>query len=360
MGLAYEGIKLISNSLKRKIKGQTKFQGNAEEICTKITKQCWNGKYLINSLGNYKEFWARDFGLSVDALLAMGFKKEARETIKYALKQYKKQGKITTTIHNNGKLFNFPPGLYSPDSTAYVLYSLKKINAKELTKQYKDFLQKETNKFFEKTLDKKTGMIKKKKYSSMRDFVATRASCYDCTIMFWMSELARSTGLKAPKLDKKKLIETYWNGEYFRNGVEEEHFTTEANIIPFWTGLVKDPEKFRKVIQKIEKERLNKPLALKYTKKLDEKHIFFEFLAPAWERDKVWTNIGLMYLLLLAKYDKNRCKKEIKKYEKLIEKQKTIYECYEELKPYRSLLYLSDEGMMWGINLPYIKRSCVQ
>ncbi len=355
MALIREGIKLIFNSLKRKITGSRKFKGNAKQICKKIIEQCWNGKYLLNSLGNYREFWARDFGLSVEALVNLGYIKEAKETIKYALEKYSKKGKITTTIHNNGKLFNFPVKLYSPDSVAHMFYSLKILKAKDLLKEYRTFLQKEVNKFFEKTLDKKTGLIKKKKYSSMRDFVATKASCYDCTIMFWMSKLARELGFKTPKLNKEKFIREYWNKEYFKNGLNEKHFTADANIMPFWTGIIKDKKKLQKVINKIEKEKLNEPLALKYTNYKKEKHLFYEILAPTWERNKVWTNAGLMYLLILAKNDKKRCKKEIKKYQ-IVEKQGTMYECYDGLKPYKNLLYLSDDGMMWCINLPYVMK----
>ncbi len=354
MSLVREGIKLISSSFKRKIIGHDRFKGNANQICRKITKKCWNGKYLKNSLGNYKEFWARDFGLSVDALIATGFKEEVKQTIKYALRKYYRFGKITTTIHGNGTLFNFPVKLYSPDSVAHLFYSLKKLKLNDLIKKYRIFLQNEVDKFFKKTLDKRTGLIKKEKYSSMRDFVATKGSCYDCVILFWMSKLAKELGFNAPKLDLNKFIKKYWNGEYFNNGIEEKHFAVDANVMPFWTGLVKNKKKFEKVILKIEKEKLNEPLSLKYTNYTKEKHISYEILSPSWERNKVWSNVGLMYMLLLAKSDKKRCMKEIKKYEKIIKKQGTMYECYTETKPYRSLLYFSDDGMMWCINLSYI------
>ncbi|MDP6294221.1 MAG: hypothetical protein QGG83_05670, partial [Candidatus Woesearchaeota archaeon] len=78
--LVWQGLRYGCSSLKRKMFGNRRFSGSANRICEQIVDACWNGRYFENSLGNYREFWMRDFGMATEALLRMGKKTQVRAT----------------------------------------------------------------------------------------------------------------------------------------------------------------------------------------------------------------------------------------------------------------------------------------
>ncbi|VVB81172.1 Uncharacterised protein [uncultured archaeon] len=76
-----QGLRYFLASLKQKLKGPTRYQGNADDICRQIVKNCWNGRYFQASTHHYREFWARDFGYCAESLVRLGYLKEVRQTL---------------------------------------------------------------------------------------------------------------------------------------------------------------------------------------------------------------------------------------------------------------------------------------
>ena len=171
-------LRVFSRAIYVKKKGFKKYNGNAEEICKQVVKECWNGKYFQASNGHFKDFWMRDFGFCVGSLLKLGYKKEVEVTLQYALDIFSRSDRITTTISPKGVPCDFP--YYAPDSLGYLIRSLRISKSFDLIKKYKKFLNNEIKKYYELVLDSKTGLVRKDRtYSSMKDFSIRKSSCYD-------------------------------------------------------------------------------------------------------------------------------------------------------------------------------------
>lgn len=352
-----EGLRYFRRSLKRKISGPKQYTGNARQICKSIIDDCWNGRYFRNSVGNYSEFWTRDFGFCVDALLKRGHKKRVLKTLEYALSHYVKHGGITAAISPKGSCFNFPD-VYSPDSVAYFFRSLHVSGAKDLIRKNRDFLNKEIARFFREVINPKKGLVKRNKhFSGMRDYAVRDCSCYDTVMAAVLADsLKRIKILDNPlaKFDYRKIIkQNFWTGSYFLDDLSGRRIVTgDANIFPFLLGVFDDKQMLSSVLRVLQKKGMDKPLPLKYVSDgSSEKYIWLEFLVPGWERDCVWPHMGLLYVQLLAQVDTQKAAACRKAYERIILRDKTLFELYSSsLQPYKSLFYMADEGMLWCAN----------
>ncbi len=335
--------------------GFPKYKGNAEQICTRIIERCWNGKYFQTSAGHFNEFYARDFGWCTRYLLELGQKEQVKQTLNYALDKYSKTG-IKTAITPEGKPFNFP-NYYCIDGVAYIFHAIRAVNDKELIEKYQPFLQEEIYKLEKEAIDQKTGMVKKNRYfSSMKDCSLRQSSCYDNTMIAFMdNELRKLKVFDNPlkKLNmKKRLKEEFWTGTYFKNDSgKDDTVTGDSNIIPVWTGVIKDKSMIKTLIATVEKEGLTRPFPLKYTHKASKEHkmIIVEKLARNWEQDSIWAMMGMMFIDAVSIVDKNKAKRYLKQYEKVIEKHKNFLEVFNrEGKPFKTRWYACDDSMLWA------------
>lgn len=350
-----EGTRYFLNSTRRKIQGTHRFDGTAKQICEQIVNKCWNGTYFQNSLGNYKEFWTRDFGLSTQSLLKLGHKQKVHSTLKYALEKFSRQGEIKTTITPNGKAFSFPK-LYSPDSTALFFRSLRLSNAKDLINEHYDFLQNEVDKFFKLTLDPTTNLVfANKRFSSMRDYSIRSSSCYDNCTAELLAKEAKQLGFKHENFEEdfaKTIKEKFWTGTHFADDLNSTEITGDANIFPFWTGIFDNKKMLKTTIKTIRKNNLDKPLSLKYTSsKTKEKTHWANIFVPNWEQNYSWTNMAPIYMQLAGTIDKKYAKEQLNAYKQLIERDGTLFELYNDnKKPFKNAFYFADEGMLWAAN----------
>jgi len=352
---AQEAFRILKRNLYVRKKGFKKYSGSAEEICRKITEDCWNGKYFQVSTGHFQEFFIRDFGWCVDSLLKLGYKEEVIMTLKYALKIYSEQG-LKTTISPSGKAFDI--FTYSPDSLAYLIRSLRAAKAYNLIKVYKKFIEIETKKFYSKVIDKKTGLVKKNVYfSSMRDQAKRRSSCYDNIMAAMLSDELNKLKLYNPmkKIDFKKLIkENFWTGKYFLDDVSgSKVITGDSNTIPFWTGVFEDRKMLRSAVNEIQKQKLDMPFPLKYcaSKKSSDKMIFMEKFIAGYERNTCWLHIGPIYVQIVKKINPKKAREYKLRYKRIIERYKNFIEVFNaDSKPYSCKWYYADEGMLWAAN----------
>jgi len=352
-----EGLRIFKRSLSVRFKGTKKYKGNAKQICNSIIKDCFNGKYFQVSNGHFCEFYTRDFGWCVDSLIKLNYKNEVIKTLSYALNIFSKN-KITTSISPSGKPFDFP--YYAPDSLAFLIRSLSHAKAYSLVKKHKKFLNKEIMKYYHKVIDKDTGLVRKDKYfSSMKDHSLRKSSCYDNVMTAMLAkELNNLKILKNPfkKYDFKKIIkDNFWNGSYFVEDLSgSKVITGDSNIFPFWAGIFTSNDMLKKSISAIQKEGLDNPFPLRYTKSAKagkQKFIAIEFFAKNYERNTVWMHMGPLFVSLVKKINKNDFKKYYNNYKKLIEHNKNYLELFTpEGKPYKTPFYYSDESMLWSSN----------
>ncbi|MEK6921540.1 MAG: hypothetical protein AABX82_06660 [Nanoarchaeota archaeon] len=351
----YEGFHMFQRRIHVAINGIPKYKGDSETICKHIIQNCWNGSFFQVSTGHFSLFYIRDFGMCIDALLRLGYQKEAQKTLQFALTVYSRENRITTTISRNG--IGFDVFSYAPDSLAFLLYSLRVSKNKELVEMYKPFLELQISHFYNTVVDEKTGLVQSgRNFSSIKDHAKRSVSCYDSCCIAVVAREATMLGLKNPfvntysyKKIQEKIKETFWTGDYFSDCEASDIITGDANVFPYWFRIFTDRKMIIKSIAAIQKQKLDQPLPLKYTSFIPKNFFFpLELVAPNYEGNSIWAHLGLCYIDVVASVDKKLARKYVQEYKKQIEKHKNFLELYNpEGQPYKSLFYYSDAGMLW-------------
>jgi len=360
-----EGLRMLRRRIRVWQHGFHGYHGNATAICKAVIHDCYNAhhEYYQTSTGNYCEFWTRDFAWCVSPLIRLGHAREVVHTIEYALGIFARHQKVTTTINPQGKPFDFP--FYAADSLPLLLYSL--VEAKRLITDpaiarqveevifaYKPLLEEQVGVFCDLVIGPK-GLVKHAHFSSMKDHAMRSQSCYDQTMIALLDQSVKLLGLKAhlPAHDYKAvLIEHFWKDDHFIDRIGSSVVSGDANVVPFWTGVIRDGHMVRKAIERVEHEGLCIQVPMRYMKSREEHHAVWQAIfAPNYEGDTSWAHLGMMYLEVLSRYDSLRAKVVLNQYAKKIEQYKTFIELYEKNgTPYHSWLYMADEGMLWCAN----------
>ncbi len=431
-----EGLRMLRRSLHVRRHGFKKYGCSAEDICSQIVKDCWNGTYFQTSTGHFCQFYTRDFSWCVESLIALGYREEVKKTLEYALACFTKKGSITTSITPEGIAFDFPT--YGVDSVASIAHALATLNNAELTRKYASLINKETKKMAIFLTDE--GLIKPELHlSSIKDHDKRKSSCYDTCMLGLLShslerlnqqvadggrqkaagsstydDRRRTTGVErrtvascqspvaAPFDNPLKqynysalLLKKYRAGSYFLDDLSgHTHLSADAQVFPFWTGLINDRILFNKVIQSIRQEGLDTPLPLQYTKKRSpHNRIALARLVGDYEGRAAWAHIGMIYLQVLSRETRkdgrktvdvgrktidvgsrrlvvrsrelavgstNSIASELQKqrevYRQLIEQNSTFLEVFDTTgKPFKTPLYITDEGMLWAANFLTLK-----
>lgn len=345
MVLVKEGLRIFGHCVRRKLFGPKKYSSNPAIACNQIINDCWNGDFFQASAGHFNEFYSRDIGWASEALIKLGFKNELEQTMVYALDKFEKANNITVAITRNGIPFNFP-NVGSIDSIAYVFRTLRLLNQKDLVKTYKGFLQSQINFVASNFLS--NGLIKKDLHlSSMKDYSIRQSSCYDNCFLVDLQKSINFFKLSDPfeKNLCKRVIDEFWSGSFFYDDLSKKDYVAgDANILPFWLGLCNDKNMFDSVVEQFHKFNLDNPFLLKYSN-FKQKEIKINFLVPGWEVDSCWFSLGMMYLDCLKRHNLHDfC---LKSSLGLVNKHQNVLEVFDNLgNPYKSLFYLSDEGML--------------
>jgi hypothetical protein len=354
MPLFLEGLRMFGRAAGVRILGFHKYAGEAKQICEQIVNECWNGEYFQASTGHFAEFWTRDFGWCADSLLKLGYRKEVLKTLDYALEKFSRAGGIATTISPSGKPFNFP--CFSPDSFPFLMHALNAANAKSLVKKHKTFLQAQAKRYESRVIDPETGLVCDKKFSSMKDGFYRHCSCYDTCMVGMLAKELRTAGIRHSLPDAKKiLMKQYWTGSYFLDDLSgKDYVAGDAQVFPFWTGVITDKKIMQKAFVSLQEAGLDHPFPLKYTSfRLSPDVLPQKLFARNYEGNTIWAHMGLLYIQLLSQIDKSRASEDINSYKNLVENYKTFLEVYspDGRKPYKTLFYACDEGMLWVANL---------
>ncbi|MBI4150136.1 hypothetical protein HY488_01900, partial [Candidatus Woesearchaeota archaeon] len=335
-------------------RGFHRYAGDAEQICEQIVNDCWNGEFFQTSTGHFCEFWTRDFGMCVEALLKLGWKKEVNMTFEYAMARFADAGRVTTNIPKDGKPADFPN--FAVDSLPFFVRSLRLAGAKQLLKEHKVFLNKEIERYYNIVFDSKTSLVHTdRSFSSMKDLAKRKSSTYDNSMLFMLGEDLAALHLSNPfaKRNIVKAMENHlWNGRFFEEDMRKTGIVTgDANTFPFWCNVFTSRKMAQSCIAQICKHGLDKPFPLKYTvePKQISKMLMIEPFTGGYERDAIWMHLGLCYMDVVWQYDKTLFSEYVDQLTWVIEKNKTFLEVFEsDGTPFRTPFYVSDEGMLWA------------
>lgn len=351
--ITLEGLRIFKDSMRKKVKGRKKYDGNAKDVCRQIISDCYNVKneYFMVSPGHFNQFYMRDFGMVCKALLNLGYEEEVKSTLTYALKHYSAADNITTQITPNHVPINFP--YHTPESLAYLVRCLVLLNDKALLQTYKYFIIRKTEEVIQEDIAV-NGLLRDDKYfSSMKDHSKRKSSCYNnCMVAMLKNDLEIlqwPTSLQKINV-KKNIKQAFWNQTYFFEDVtKEEAVTGDANIYPFWTGVFKSNDMFEKALSSMKKAGLDSPFPQKYRNDTKGRFNFANLLVNGYEKDTVWIHLGLCYMQTLQKFDKTaELKKHLIAYTKNINEHNNFLEVYTSKgKPFKSLLYECEESMIW-------------
>lgn len=349
-----EGMRILKNSIKLKKNGFYRYGGNADEICRQVIKGCWNGRFFQTSTTNFPQFWTRDFGWCTEALLSLGHREEVKLALSYALDIFSKNGKATTTITPSGRPFDFPD--FAVDSLPWLTNSLVLLNDKNLISRYRLFLDKEAKRHYKLSINKKSGLVKTKNFSSIKDFAKRASSCYDNCMVALLSSNLTKLGVPNPFSNhdhKKIIIDNFWNGKYFYDDLNKKKYVaSDANIFPFITGLINDSNILDSALSSIMGSGLDRPIPLRYTQKnVPVKFIWQEYFMKGYELDASWTHMGPLFIQLVKRIDRKEAKRYKDHYKQMIEHFGTYPEVLDSAgRPFSSIFYHCDEGMLWAAN----------
>jgi hypothetical protein len=322
-----------------------------EEICKNIIEKCWNGRYFQTSSRGFSEFWVRDFAFCAESLVLLGYGAKVRSTLLYALEHFERHGAIKTKISKNG----LPVDIFyiAPDSLALLIRTLIATKNQDLAKRFKSFLNGEIRRYFKKIIDTKTGFVKSGYFSSARDHTIRHSSTYDNAMVAYLSLNLEKLKLVNPfrKVDCiKQFIDNFWTGTYFKDSLANDEVSGDANIYPYWLGLIEDEKMMKRSFATMEKAGLTEPFPLKYASHRRGPFVrLMNFLTPNYQGDTIWAQNGMIYLDLLRKISQKKFQKYFQIYKENIEKHKNFLELFRSNGViYRTFFYKADEGLLWS------------
>ncbi|MBI3032656.1 hypothetical protein HYY69_04220 [Candidatus Woesearchaeota archaeon] len=352
LGHLLEGLRFLKRRLQIAKQGLPQYKGTPQQIANTIVKNCFNGEYFQVSKGNFAVFYIRDFGICVEALLKLGYKKEIEKTLQYCLHVYAMHNKITTTITQNHKPLDV--FAYAPDSLAFLLYALRVSGNKYLAEVYKPFLEQQLTFYYTYVLTDQGLIDSKKHFSSMKDNAHTVSSCYNNCMSYMIQQEANKLKLACSfkHFDFKKIIiDNFWTGKYFREELVGNHISGDANTFPFWCKVVDDKKMFKKCLNEIQRVGLDNPFPLQYARQeFDRQQLkLLNIFAQNYEGSTNWMHLGLCYLDVVKRYDKELLQRYLDKYTETIQRYNNFLEVFnQDGTPYHTWFYYCDDGMLWA------------
>lgn len=341
-----------------------RFKGTAKEIGEQIIERLWAGDFYRTSLGHFDFFWMRDFGTVAKSLVDLGHTTRVHYTLRWALRQYRKAGRITTCIDKAGNAFN-APGLPSIDGLPWLLHSLR-VSGYVLNNAEKTFLSHQLQEYCDNYLDKSGDLRPGLRIAEMRDAVYYDRSAYAISLIGRMAYCVQKLHLPgfpfAPDVYETILKDHYWNGQYFNADRSNDAFSSDSALMPFFLKVIEDKAMIEKTLDVIHKKKFNMPFPLRYGERDHEfKHRFGmgHWMMPRYTGDTMWTWHGTFYLHIMQRIKHPDYALNYKRFVRMIEKQGT----YPELinangKWYDTPIYRSDPGMVWValfLALPEVK-----
>ncbi|MEZ0239256.1 MAG: hypothetical protein ACAH65_00525 [Chloroflexota bacterium] len=339
-----------------------RYPGSAKDILRASLDACWRGRYLSASPGKYRQFWTRDMGFAAPALVRLGDVQHARlvDTLDWAISIWRRRrSHVTTTI---SPPFNWPVDLfdYGVDSLPLLLAALRSADATDLVDDHRDWLAAEVEHYCSMVVDPATGLVRTDRtFSAHRDTFRNSSTAYGNTMVALLGRTVAETGWGPDLLSRhfggdwgSILRERFWLRDRFRDRLGSDRTSGEANIWPFFAGVVNDPAMQAAALDTLRRSGYTAPYPLRFdVADRRERLVFiYRFLSPDYQTTTSWTSLGSIYLSLLGEGRSEQAAVEIGRMSRLIERDGTFWEVLDARgRRWRSGngLSTSDRAMLW-------------
>lgn len=350
------GINVAVRSFFRRLFGWKRYSGDAAEICRQVVDACWTGEFFAGSAGHFKQFWTRDLSMCTPALCRLGRRDQVIQSLEWGLARFERAGRITTTIFNR----RFPRDVYAyaSDSLPMLLFALRVADATHLIDRHRDLLARETERYLATVFDPELGLARASGYfSGPRDCMTGRSTVFANTmiaLLIKMLDLDRRLPNPLAGYDLPSLIRRhYWTGEHFRDSLCRDIPSGDANVWPFFFGVIDDAEMKRLALGTLDARGFTRPIPLRYFERplphaeLPVPRAF----TPNYQGDPSWTQLGPAYLHVLGGVDRTKMEQQRDAAAALIARDQNYIELYTtDARPYRGrgFFYHADQGMIWA------------
>ena len=348
--------------VRRSARGQRRHRGTVPEILHACVDACWDGRWYVASPGHFRMFWTRDLAFAAPALARSSERDRARlrASLERALDVWiRRRSHVTTTIH----FFDHPGDAFAfgVDSVPLLLAALRAVEADDLVDRHRSWLADEVAHYCTVVVDPSTGLVRADRtFSAHRDTVVGGSTAYANSMVALLHKTLAETGwLDSPLTghfdeDPGRLLrQHFWRGDRFIDRLGAGETSGEANVWPFWTGVIGDREMLARSLATLEGEGFADPLPLRYeTARRPEREVWVtRHLLPNYQGSTIWTSIGSMYLWLLHALDPPAAEAGIRAYSDWIRRDGTFWEVLDEdgrcwVSPRR--LFIGEESMLWG------------
>jgi hypothetical protein len=346
--------------LRRQLRGHRRHHGEAAAIVRACIEACWNGRTFTASPGHFDMFWTRDLSFSVPSLVRLGHGLRVHDSMAYALDVWtRRHSHITTTIH----YFDRPGDVYEygVDSLPLFVAALRSADAQDLVERYRPWLEAEIAHFYEMVVDPATGLVRSdRKFSAHRDTVVNRSTAYGNTMVALLAKTIEETGWFASPFARhfegdygRLLLEHFWVDDHFRDSLCNDVVSGEANIWPFYTGVIGDPDLVATALAYLDANGFCDPYPLRYeTSRRPEREVWLtRYVLPDYQGSTVWTSLGSMYIQVLRTVNPALAARETAQYLEWIERDGTFWEVMNArgqnwVSP--RWIMIGEESMLWS------------
>jgi len=340
--------------------GHTRHPGDARAIVRACIEACWNGRTFTASPGHFDMFWTRDLGFSTPALVRLGEGDRVRASLAYALEVWtRRRSHVTTTINVGDRpadVFD-----YGVDSLPLLVAALRAVDGGDLVERHRGWLEREVAWFSARVVDPTTGLVRADRtYSAHRDTVVNRSTAYGNTMVALLARTLAATGWFTTPFERffegdhgRLLRERFWVRDRFRDALDDDVPSGEANVWPFYAGVVTDERMLGSALRFLDANAFCDPYPLRYeTRRRPEREVWFtRHVLPDYQGSTVWTSIGAMYLQLWRAVDPDAAAREIARYATWIERDGTYWEVLDARgRPWVSprRIFIGEESMLWS------------
>jgi hypothetical protein len=346
--------------LRRQFIGHRRHEGNAAQIVAACIEACWNDRYFTASPGHFDMFWTRDLSFSVPSLIRLGHGARVHASMAYALGVWtRRDSHITTTIH----YFDRPGDVYEygVDSLPLFLAAMREAGATDLVERHRSWLTAEIAHYAERVVDPTTGLVRTdRKYSAHRDTVINRSNAYGNTMVALLAKTIAETGWFDSPFEQhfegdygRLLMEHFWVDDHFRDALGDETVSGEANVWPFYSGVIGDPAVVGPALAYLDANGFCDPYPLRYeTTRRPEREVWLtRHVLPDYQGSTVWTSLGSMYLQVLRTVNPVLAARETARYVEWIERDGTFWEVMDKrgqnwVSP--RWIMIGEESMLWS------------
>ncbi|HSW43062.1 MAG TPA: hypothetical protein VLM76_11185 [Patescibacteria group bacterium] len=348
-----------ARTAQRALRGHVRHPGTAATILPAVLERCWDGDRYAASGGQFRQFWARDFGFAAPALVRLGHGARVDASLDWALAAWSRAGRVTTTIFPGAR----PADIwdYGVDSLPFVLRALRAAPSGErLVERHADLLGPEVRRFAVEVLDPATGLVRAdRRFSTHRDTVVTSCNAYANTMVALLERELVATGwfpLPFAPGAADRLVDAFWHGDRFGEGPrgtpEHDLMTGDGNVVPFWLGVVPDDLGAGAMLDAVTAAGITHPLPLRYSAAPSAaEDVVQRLFVPNYQGTAIWTSLGAMATEVALRAGSQRGLGWLRANVAVIERDGTMWEVLDDtLRPYRGRfgLWRADEAMLWG------------